>query len=75
MAGINWQGMVSLNGTVSQHVPMYMNMYLSVKIRGGLNTVSVNITLANLNLTRHFHCDEKCQPSLIFAGGNPRFFT
>jgi hypothetical protein len=44
MAGIDQQGEVCLNGTVGQHVPMYMNMYLSVKIRGGLNTVSANIT-------------------------------
>jgi hypothetical protein len=42
---------VSLNGTVGQHVPMYMNMYLSVKICSGLNTVSANITLVNLHLT------------------------
>jgi hypothetical protein len=28
-----------------------MNMYLSVKIRGGLNTVLANITLVNLHLT------------------------
>jgi hypothetical protein len=30
---------------------MYMNMYLSVKIHCGLNTVSANITLVNLHLT------------------------
>ncbi len=51
MAGIDRQGVVSVNGTVGQHVLMYMNMYLSVKIRGGLNTVSANITLVNLHLT------------------------
>ncbi len=51
MAGIDRQGVVSLNGTVGQHVPMYMNMYLSVKIRGGLNTVSANITLVDVNHT------------------------
>jgi len=51
MAGIDQQGVVSLNGTVGQHVPMYMNMYLSVKICSGLNTVSANITLVNLHLT------------------------
>ncbi len=44
MAGIDRQVVVALNGTVGQHVPMYMNMYLSVKIRGGLNPVSANIT-------------------------------
>jgi len=43
MAGINRQGMVSINGTVCQHVTMYMSMYLSVKIRGGLNTVLANL--------------------------------
>ncbi len=48
MAGIDRQGVVSLNGTVNQHVPMYMNMYLSVKIRGGLNTVLVNMRLLKL---------------------------
>jgi hypothetical protein len=31
---------------------MYMNMDLSVKIRCGLNTVSANITLVNLHLTK-----------------------
>ncbi len=50
MEGIDRQGVVSLNGSVSQHVPMYMNMYLSVKIHGGLNFVSANITLVNLHL-------------------------
>jgi hypothetical protein len=52
MAEIDRQGVVSLNGTVGQHVPMYMNMYLSVKIRGGLNAVSANITSVNLHLTQ-----------------------
>ncbi len=51
MAGIDRQGVVGLNGTVSQHVPMYMNMYLSVKICGGLNTVSANIASVDLHLT------------------------
>ena len=51
MAGIDQQGVVSLNGTVGQHVPMYMSMYLLVKIRGSLNTVSANITSVNLHLT------------------------
>jgi hypothetical protein len=51
MAGIDRQGVVGLKGTVGQHVPMYMNMYLSVKICGGLNTVSANITSVNLHLT------------------------
>ncbi len=50
MAGIDRQGMVSLNGTVGQHVPMYMNMYLLVKIRGSLNTVLANITSVNIHL-------------------------
>jgi hypothetical protein len=36
MAGIDQQGVVGLNGTVGPHVPMYMNMYLSVKIRGSV---------------------------------------
>jgi len=44
MAGIDQQGVVGLNGTVGQRVPMYKNMYRSVKIRGGLNTVLANIT-------------------------------
>jgi hypothetical protein len=39
-----------LNGNFSQHVLMYMNMYLSVKICGGLKTVSANITSVNLHL-------------------------
>ncbi len=47
MAEIDRQGVVGLNGTVGQHVPMY----LSVKIRGGLNTVSANITSVNIHLT------------------------
>ncbi len=51
MAGIDRQGVVSLNGTVGQHMPMYMNMYLLVKIRGSLNTVLANITSVNLHLT------------------------
>jgi len=51
MVGIDWQDVVGLNGTVGQHVLMYMNMYLSVKIRGSLNIVSANITLVNLHLT------------------------
>ncbi len=51
MAGIDQQGVVSLNGTVGQHVPTYMDMYLSVKIRGGLNTVLANITSVNQHLT------------------------
>jgi hypothetical protein len=51
MAGIDRQGVASVNGIVSQHVPMYMNMYLSVKIQGGLNIVSANITSVNLHLT------------------------
>jgi hypothetical protein len=50
MAGIDWQGVVGLNGTVIQHVPMYMNMYLLVKIYGSLNTKLTNITLVNLHL-------------------------
>ncbi len=52
MAGIDQQGVVGLNGTVSQRVPMYKNMYLSVKIRGSLNTVLANITSVNLHLTK-----------------------
>jgi hypothetical protein len=44
MAGIDRQGVVGLKGTDGQHVPMYMKMYLSVKIRGGLNTVLANTT-------------------------------
>ncbi len=56
MAGIDWQGVVGLNGTVGQHVPMYLNIYLSVKIHGGLNTVLANITSVNLHLTKkHLH--------------------
>ncbi len=51
MVGIDRQGVVGLNGTVGQHVPMYIIMYLSVKISGGLNTVSANITLVNLHST------------------------
>jgi hypothetical protein len=43
MAGIDRQGVVSLNGTVCQHVTMYLSMYLSVKIRGGVNTVLANL--------------------------------
>jgi hypothetical protein len=51
MAGIDQQGVVGLNGTVGQRVPMYKNMYLSVKIRGGLNTVLANITSVNLQFS------------------------
>ncbi len=51
MAGIDRQGVVGLSGAVSQHVLMYMNMYLLVKICGGLNTASANVTSVNLHLT------------------------
>ncbi len=49
--GIDQQGVVSLNGTVGQRVPLYKNMHLSVKICGGLNTVLANITSVNLHFT------------------------
>ncbi len=55
MAEIDRHGVVGLNGTVSQYVPMYMNMYLSVKICGGLNTVSANITSVNLHSRIHIN--------------------
>ncbi len=51
MTGIDRPGVVGLNGTVSQHVPKYMNIYVLLKIRDSLNTVSANIVSVNLHLT------------------------